>query len=197
MALAAGELCLSTGKYEEAITYFREHLKQSKETSKNSLSCMLNIGACLIALSQYEEGRSTLTNVLTLIEEEYDSIIAAEVHYNLAIVASNLKDHAETIKHLTNALELFKRAGNNEMAGDIYLQLANCHDDTDQRINSLHCALEQYKDIKYKEASVVLQLVTLYKALDDSQRCQQLLAQARLLVFTTESSLQSKNCISL
>lgn len=194
MAVAEGELCLSTGKYEEAIKYFHEHLNQCKETSKHSLSCMLNIGACLIALSRYVEGRSALTNVLSLMEgnKEYDPVIAAEVHYNLAIAASNLNDHAETIKQLKNALELFKEAGNNEMAGDIYLQLADCYEDIHQKVTSLHCALDQYKDIKHKEAGVALQLVTLYNASGDSRRCQQMLAQARLLIFTTESSLQSE-----
>ena len=200
-----GQSCLSKGDYSGALVQFQRHLDAVQDIPViEKISCLINIGACLIALSQYERGWETLTGVIEMIEEEpedsLDANIAAEAHYNLAIAASRLGNFVCAIDHFNVSLTLFVKGGYLESAGDVHNELALHYHEVgqiDKQISSLQSAQDFYNTAgtKNKEALVVFQLASLYCSLNDTVKCRQLLAMGRMMVLTISDNAVQGNIV--
>ncbi len=204
VTMAAGEVYLSNGDYEEALGHFRDHLSKSESQDVNyqlhNIVCLMNIAGCLIGLCQYHEGYCTLqtviTNINTLPEDSYKYTIAAEANYNLGIVAR--KVGKPMTDYFIQAIELFVKAEKFENASDVYCELAEHTDCKDKQISLLQCAQEMYNTAgnKIKESLAILRLASIYLITGQEECCHQMLTTARILIVTvTDSTLQGNHAI--
>ena len=155
---------LEKGELQKAAEEFQKVAKGAQESPAGSteahiISCLLNAGACLVSLGEYEKGLSCLNSAAAVItarsppngptehredgsssngpaesrEDGKESLqILADVHFNSAIAYQALGDYDQAVQQYQVCLNIHENSGNPGTSADILNALAECCRETGQ-----------------------------------------------------------------
>ena len=193
-----------------ALEHFESALEKTedlsdKERPKLKFSCLVNVGACLVSSGEPERGLKRLETAWELLEsqgarerededdgateqkdEEGSSKERADLLCNIGAAAQAMGDVEKAEENFKRSVDEYIKAGDKDQAGDVFCDLADCHQRKGQREEEIACLLSAQKlygeaGEEGKEALTCAKLSKAYLAAGRDEESRQMLTTAKMM----------------
>ena len=197
--------CINREDHQQALSLFQSALDKASSPTER-LTCLMNAGACMVSLHQYAQGLELLQSALAIVNDKTPSgeknglatlqdnkSLHADLHYNMAVAGDGLKDSALTQTHLKQCIDCYIQMGKDEMAADIFVQLAKHYQGLGNHKEQITALLGAHRLVadgsdRKREAQVLIQLAFAYLHDKQTEECKSMVANTKLLALRLSDS---------